>query len=186
MAIIEKITQEDSGIYRITNLSNNKVYIGSSLNITRRIKDHLYKLGLGKHHSVLLQRAWDKYGWEYFDIDILESCDKNLLQDREQYYLDLYESYSPRKGYNISKDTLCFGRGLKHSIEWKQKMSERQMGHVGYNFSHTEEAKEKIRLAQVGKKYTQEQRGAISKRMMGNKNGIGNKGPHSKVRKICL
>ena len=47
-----------SGIYMIYNTINNKIYIGSSVDIIKRMDSHLSYLRNGKHHSVHLQRAW--------------------------------------------------------------------------------------------------------------------------------
>ena len=50
----------NSGVYQILNVTTNKRYIGSSKNIVKRLKDHIKSLHSGKHHSILLQRAWNK------------------------------------------------------------------------------------------------------------------------------
>lgn len=100
-----------SGIYQILNLVNGKMYIGSSNNIERRIYDHGALLLNNRHHSIHLQRAFDKYGNENFDVNILEYCEENILLEKEQYYLNLYleaDKYLTgesdtfiKKGYNI-------------------------------------------------------------------------------------
>jgi predicted GIY-YIG superfamily endonuclease len=51
-----------SGIYYIKNITNNKLYIGSSKDILKRFYEHKRLLRHNKHHSIRLQRAWDKYG----------------------------------------------------------------------------------------------------------------------------
>jgi len=176
MTISEKVSQEDSGIYKIVNKFNNKIYIGSSINLNRRLKDHIYHLIKNNHHSLLLQRSWNKYGFEYFDIEILEFCDKNRLQEREQYYLDLYKSYNPNFGYNISKDTSSFSRGMKHSDEWKRLQSKRMIGHQNYLQYHTEETKQKIREKSLRRQFSNETREKLSKSLIGNRNGSKTKG----------
>lgn len=50
----------ESGIYIIQNTNDGKVYIGQSVNINRRLKDHIRLLKLGKHKNTYLQRAYDK------------------------------------------------------------------------------------------------------------------------------
>ena len=53
-----------AGVYKIRNLIDGKVDIGSSANVKARWYAHRYELRLGTHHSRYLQRAWDKYGEE--------------------------------------------------------------------------------------------------------------------------
>ena len=103
-----------SGVYRIRNLVNGKVYIGSSSSsIYARWHNHKSQLKLGKHHSSYFQNAFNKYGVGNFKVKILEVVVKfetetteqfkiRLLK-REQNWLDVYESFCRNKGYNISK-----------------------------------------------------------------------------------
>lgn len=90
------------GVYRITNTANGKVYIGSSNQIPRRMYLHRWDLGRGKHHSILLQRAWDKYGANSFTFDIVLICADSNLLTYERAILDYYDSANPAKGMNIS------------------------------------------------------------------------------------
>lgn len=60
------------GIYKITNIKNNKVYIGSTDNMERRILQHKNELNNNKHHSYKLQMDWNKYGENNFTFDLLE------------------------------------------------------------------------------------------------------------------
>ena len=86
-------------IYSILNKVNNKRYIGSAINFKTRKKLHLYRLRHDFHHSILLQRAWEKYGEENFQFLILEDVDENYkLLEREQWWLD----NTPNE-YNICK-----------------------------------------------------------------------------------
>ena len=76
------------GIYKIQSKTSNNCYIGSSINIKKRWDRHLYDLRRNKHHSIILQRAWDKYGEKDFEFSILEECTEHNLLIREQHYLD--------------------------------------------------------------------------------------------------
>lgn len=90
-----------SCIYAIINKKNNKLYIGSTVDYKIRLKVHINKLIKNEHHSILLQRAFNKYGIKMFKFKILEFVENDKLLEKEQYYLDFYESYNKRKGYNI-------------------------------------------------------------------------------------
>ncbi len=82
------------GIYRIKNKINNKCYYGSSKDIDKRWKRHIKDLKNKKHHSILLQRSWDKYGSDAFLFEIVEVCDIELLLKIEQKYLNLEPEYN--------------------------------------------------------------------------------------------
>ena len=91
-------------IYQIRNKVNNKIYIGSTNNLKRRWESHIYQLKNNMHHSIKLQKAWNKYGEDNFEFSIIEEFNSDNEDDKyikEQYYLDLYESYTD-KGYNMS------------------------------------------------------------------------------------
>lgn len=91
------------GVYIIINLINNKVYVGSSVvSILKRMWHHQAMLRLNKHKNSHLQRAFNKYLEENFEFNILELCDKDKCLEREQYWIDYYQSYDQEKGYNIN------------------------------------------------------------------------------------
>lgn len=118
--MLEKII----GVYQIKNLINGKIYIGSSININSRWKEHIRFLNNNKHHSIHFQRAWNKYGEDSFEFKIIELVNNtdNLL-DREQYYLDKFESYNRDNGYNIAKNSSAPMTGRKFSEETLIKLS---------------------------------------------------------------
>ena len=89
-------------IYKIQNTKTRKVYIGSAVSFQHRILTHLKQLKDNKHSNVLLQRAWNKYGKNAFMFKILEVTQKGKLLVREQYWMDKFESYNSKYGYNIN------------------------------------------------------------------------------------
>jgi len=76
------------GIYRIKNIINNNCYYGSSKNINKRWNRHKNELNKNKHHNVILQRAWNKYGENNFIFEIMEECAIDELLIKEQNYLN--------------------------------------------------------------------------------------------------
>ena len=92
-----------SGIYKIENKQNGKVYIGSSKNIHKRWKQHVSELRSKQHHNYNLQNAWHEYGEENFEFEIIEIVDDiNQLIDREQHHIDLTKCYDYSYGYNVN------------------------------------------------------------------------------------
>lgn len=113
------------GVYEIRNISTGTRYIGSSSAIQNRITQHKAMLSRGRHHSVSLQRAWNKYGSESFvfrAIAILEECER---LPTEQRLLDIEHS---GKTYNVSKDAVAWMKGRKHTDEWKEKAAKWRLG----------------------------------------------------------
>lgn len=112
-----------AGIYCIRNVVNNKVYIGSSKNIRKRIQLHLQTLQKGTHHSYLLQRSWDKHGSDNFTVEvILTVLDITKMIEHEQYFLDLFQSYVSKNGYNL-EIVANSSIGIKRSQEFREKIS---------------------------------------------------------------
>lgn len=90
------------GIYKITNIINNKVYIGQSINIEKRVKEHFYKVQCSKDISFnsILHQAIRKYGAENFTWEVLIECSIEDIDKLEQKYIQEYNSIAPN-GYNI-------------------------------------------------------------------------------------
>ena len=86
-------------IYIITNSINDKVYIGQTIrNLHLRWLEHCRKGSHGNDKNMSIKRAILKYGKENFQIKELEKCSIGMLNEREIYYISLYNSY--KKGYN--------------------------------------------------------------------------------------
>ena len=90
-----------SGIYKITNKINGKCYIGQSINIGKRFAQHKSQSYRNIHVNKLLYKAIEKYGIENFSFDVIENCEINILDDREKYWIEYFDSYN--KGYNSTK-----------------------------------------------------------------------------------
>lgn len=92
------------GIYKITNLINNKIYIGQSINIEKRINAHFaYAFSKGaKEYNTPIHNAIRLYGKESFKWEILKECTEEELDDLEIYYISLYNSTDRNIGYNLT------------------------------------------------------------------------------------
>ena len=87
-------------IYIIKNTVNSKVYIGQTrTSVDQRWKEHLRHAQYGDQ---VINRAMKKYGVDKFYIETLEICEVSILDEREIYYIDLYDSTDKSKGYNVS------------------------------------------------------------------------------------
>lgn len=129
------------GVYKITNKVNGKIYIGSSKDIYKRWKHHVYRLNSGKHVNSYLQNAWNKYGEDSFIFDIQEVCDENHIREREQYYIDVYNCCNREIGYNIVPKVDM----SEMSAETKEKISKASMGkHIGENMGLNKYSEDKI------------------------------------------
>lgn len=139
---MSKSIVKNSGIYKITNTINGKCYIGSSINCIDRINHHKSRLLKNCHHSIRLQNSVNKHGIENFKFEIIEEIELNgilrifaekLLTNREQHYIEQYNSYLTCYGYNI----------LRHANYHNNKIM-------------TEEEKEVLRKRLKGKKLSPE------------------------------
>lgn len=112
-----------TGVYRILNSVNGKMYVGGAyVSLERRKKTHFDELRAGVHGNEHLQRAWDKYGEEVFAFEVLERCRPEDVENREQYWLDHYNPTDDAIGYNKSP-TAGSSLGVRRSVEYKRKIS---------------------------------------------------------------
>ena len=108
-----------SCIYLWTNLVNGKKYVGQTTCFHRRMKTYRYT-----YPNAYMEHAVNKHGLDNFDITILErDVPLDKLDEREQYWLDYYQSYDLDKGYNICK-IASTTKGVTHTEEWCQEHSE--------------------------------------------------------------
>lgn len=119
------------GIYKITNLINNNAYIGLSVNIEKRWKDHIErsKNSFNKEYDKVLYKAFRKYGINNFKFEILEECKLEELKEKEVYWIKYYDTYN--HGYNATpggdfKDT-SGEKHPKHKLTEKDVIEIRQM-----------------------------------------------------------
>lgn len=114
-----------SGIYAITNITDGKKYIGRAVNTDKRWEYHQWMLENNRHFNPHLQRAWNR--GDEFKFSIIEECKKELLNDKEIYWIAHFKTMDMRYGYN-----LCAGgqatTGRVCSVETKRKISQAHKG----------------------------------------------------------
>jgi len=167
----------ESGIYIIQNKITNKIYVGSSVNLKSRRKEHFNSLKKNEHHNIHLQRVYNKYK-RIFRFKIIEEVkNKNNLIKREQFWIDHYDSC--KNGYNICP-IAGSSLGIKHTEKAKRRMALAQKGR-----KHTDSAKRKMSLNgghNKGKKMPLGFKIKMSKITKGKNNGMYNK-QHSDIAK---
>lgn len=156
-------------IYIIQNTVNNKIYVGQTSNFDNRIKKHkrIAKLGKDQRH---LYRAINKYKWENFTYFIIEYFSNiNDVNDAEEFWIAYFRSWDRSIGYNLT-----FGGGCAiPTIETREKMRIAKLGkpnpkmqgsnhpfygvkgekHHRYGILHTQDAKNKIAKANIGRDF---------------------------------
>ena len=112
-----------SGIYKIVNKVNGKYYVGSTKNFDKRWRRKHRKQLRGNYHTNLrLQRAWNKYGENSFEFQIIELAEISSLYPIEQKYLDIAKTEQD-KCYNLKFVAEGFGSWSQESIDrFKEKM----------------------------------------------------------------
>lgn len=135
-------------IYKITNIINNKIYIGQTWSkLSQRFSQHNCK----SNKCVKLKRAFQKYGRDKFKIELIVSCqDQETANIAEKFWISYHNSID--SGYNIKEGGSCG----KHSKETKIKMSLAQAGNKNHFFgkNHSNEAKKKMSVYRKGKPST--------------------------------
>ena len=143
------------GIYMITNIANNKKYIGQSVNVKSRLSNHKWALRHNRHRNEHLQKSFNKYGEDCFAFDVVCECEEDELDELERYYISQYDCMNPHKGYNSDSG----GNLNKHLSEYTiQKLKESHSGKNAsmYGKHHTEETIAIMREKAVGRRMSDE------------------------------
>jgi len=161
---------KNMGVYQILNTVNSKKYIGSTCDLRRRKRQHVYRLRHNKHYNLELQKDFDEYGENVFAFLVLELVDdRKLLKDKEQEHLD-----SIKPEYNVSTKAKSSDAHLvlnKHSQK-KRSKTVKQLWVDGH-YDHLKGAERVFKAGHapnLGREFSKEWRENISKSMMGEKN----------------
>lgn len=171
----------NAGIYKITNVINNKIYVGSSINLKSRKHQHFYRLEKQYHGNNHLQSAYNKYGKDNFKWEIIEYLpltedkeeNKKLILEREQYWIDTLDVCNT--GYNINKNAewnFC-------TEETKRKISEGNKGKIV-----TDEFRIKMSNIIKGRKLSEKNKERLKKLHTGNKYRLGIKHTEESKKKM--
>jgi NADH-ubiquinone oxidoreductase chain 3 len=150
--LILKENKNKSGIYLWLNKENEKYYIGSSNNLTRRFSQYFNENYL-KTNDYYIQRALLNNKFNNFSLYVLEYCDTEDLLKKEQYYFDLLTP--PYNVLKIAGSSL----GRKYNENSLKKMSDAKVGkYLGesnpmYGKKHNEETLLKIRTAAISSEH---------------------------------
>ncbi|VBB87389.1 GIY COII i1 grp IB protein, partial (mitochondrion) [Podospora comata] len=181
--LIIKDNKNKSGIYKWTNKLTNDIYIGQSVDLSKRFIRYFnmsYFVRSLNRETLIISRALIKYGYSNFQLEVLEYCDIADLTEREQYYLDkLNPKYNILKiagsslGYKLTEETKAkISKSLKgiyvgeksalygrtHSEETKALMALNKLGANNSLFgkTHSEKTKELMRQKALGRKHSEE------------------------------
>lgn len=146
------------GVYIIECAGNDKIYVGSGMDMQKRRREHLWALRNNRHCNIKLQRVFNKYGEESFYFYVLEAVSTHL-RDLEAYWIRSLDAV--RKGLNITYDTIAPMQGRKASAETRAKMSQALKG-LNIGRKHTAEAKAKIARARLGTHLTAQAKAKVS------------------------
>lgn len=111
-------------IYKISNNIDDRVYIGSTINLNSRWREHKRKLLNNIHENVHLQRFVNKYGLDCLSFDIIEEVNNDVVLVKEQYYLDITTNK-----FNIAINSSAPMMGKHHTEKALEKIAIRSKGY---------------------------------------------------------
>lgn len=154
------------GIYKITNKINGKSYIGQSINIERRFREHKY---ISSETNQSLIKAYKKYGRENFEFEMLEKCTLENLNQREMFYIKtLKPQYNRTSGGDGSPKHIVSEKtrkilSQKAKEQWNRLPEEEKQRIIKHNLKKpkighlvSKETREKLRQHNLGKKQSKE------------------------------
>lgn len=175
------------GIYRIHCIANGRSYVGQSINIEGRWKEHKKSLQSGIHGNAHLQRAWNKYRASSFSFEVIAICDQEELNQNEQLALDqgvdlfnIYKVASSPLGYEHTSEAK--EKNSRHSkemwscLEYRRKVSEgrvKQWSDPEFRKVRSEAMKGNQNAK--GKVWSEEKKRLHSLALKGNRNAKGKK-----------
>ena len=142
-----------AGIYLITNKINDHKYVGGSVDIERRFREHKCFKDL-EHQAI--DRAIKKYGKENFTYQIITElpADWKIIGEHEKYWIKFYNTFKDRQHYNLNEggDTIFYGDMHPFFGKKRPEHSERMSGENNpfYNQKHTIELRNRFSEERMG------------------------------------
>jgi len=171
-SVILRDTKNKAGIYRWVNKVNGNTYIGSSVNLGRRLRvyyDFSYLSVRVQKSKSRIYSAILKHGYSNFQLEILEYCTKENAISREQYYIDLLNPVynlnsiaGSRLGSTHSEETkrkmrnTAQGRKMSEQAKILLSLANKGMNNPNFGKTHRAETKALISTARLGKSFLSE------------------------------
>lgn len=116
--------KNQGGIYRITNIVNGKCYIGRTSCFYRRSHHYIYDFNNQRSRQIneYMLRSMIKYGIDNFVFSVIEVCDQDVVEDRELFWMEYFNSTDRAFGYNLRRDKS--GAMIVHELT-RKKISDR-------------------------------------------------------------
>lgn len=144
-------------IYKITNIKNDKIYVGQAQSHRKnkgmyrvfgymgRFKDHISEAlnNTKTKQCTYLNNAIRKYGKDQFKCELLEICDRSLLDEKEIEYIEKCKSLYPN-GYNLTKGGKLVS---EHKVLNNEPLNKPKKRGREFGYKHTEETMEKFKIS---------------------------------------
>lgn len=145
------------GIYSI--VCGPKIYIGQTKDLSNRLSGHFSYLRRGIHKNPHLQAAWNKYGEDEFDFEVIEECNESIRDERERFWITFFNSLDRKSGYNIESGGL---ENKHHSEESRKLISDKAKGR-----KVSDESRLKMSLSRKGRIKSRQECEKLSKSLKG-------------------
>ena len=168
-----------AGVYTITNKANDHRYVGSSNDVNRRRGEHLDALQHNDHDNPYLQYAFNKYGADVFEFEVLFFCPPRDCTRWEQQMMDtLLPEYNicptarfrpetsseTRAKLRLANRGRGFRSGQKHTVEARAKMSLAKQGNTNaLGHSVSSQTRGRLRALNLGRRHSDETRAKRSR-----------------------
>ena len=126
------------GIYKITNKKKKKCYIGQSNDIKRRFAQHKSPYEWNRNPESHLYRAFQKYGINNFQFEVIEECSNEELNDKEIFWINYYHSMTKENGYNLNSG----GNGTQGENHPRHKLTKEDVIDIRTRYNNHERCKE--------------------------------------------
>jgi hypothetical protein len=137
-----------SGIYFFKCRVTGKMYVGSG-HLDARYTSHNLLLSRGTHYNKHFQRAWNKYGGEAgFEYGVIEECSRDLLRERETFWILYHRAAESRYGYNMAFPIMqrapAERMSVLHRRRWKRPETRKKYEESSRKYWDSDEARDMV------------------------------------------